>query len=512
MPIAFIPNDPSTQGTLPLRQQPARSDRPTARAGFNFEDHNPEDLYDFGTTDFLFWQSREAALATVEAWEAFAGNLIRWADRSENPRRIDLSTIYDDGETVGPSRLNAYYDGLGVRFFDFNDGSETTYSGNSTDTVSHEVGHALLDAIRPEFFQTMLPEVNAFHEAFGDCISILTALADRPARVELLRASPDLSAPNFVEAGSEYLSAAIRRQFGNVSPSKPRRALNDFQWQLPSTLPAGRFQDPPELLSREPHSFSRVFIGCFYDLLRSVFTSAPAQDEASLAGAAVKVGGLLVAAVRATPETARYFQAVGRAMVRVDAQQNAGENRARIGQAFAGHGILLGSAAMTAPSAALAGPAPKILKTVATLETSTLDDLRQRIRAKKSAEFEVRPLSLLGDDVAEALHRREVPLGDIDNRLKGVVAYAAESVLVGSSGRRAAVLGTLPEPNRTVDEVNSFVESLVRHNQIAFGRRASRASAVGDATADERLPQPYTHVIRRVDGKRVLTRIRFFCG
>src|SRR5262249_31710890 len=157
--------------------------------------------------------------------------------------------------------------GTGVRFFDFNDGTQTTFSGNSTDTVSHEVGHALLDSVRPELFQSMLPEVNAFHEAFGDCMAILTALSDQPTRAALLAASPDLGAKNFVEATSEYLSAAIRRQFGNVAPSLPRRALNNDKWQLPSTLPPGAFEDPPELLSREPHSFSRVFSGCFYDVL-----------------------------------------------------------------------------------------------------------------------------------------------------------------------------------------------------------------------------------------------------
>jgi hypothetical protein len=72
-----------------MRQQPARLDRPAGRASFNFESHNAEQPFDFGTTDFLFWRSREAALTTVEAWESFAGNLVTWANRSANPRRID---------------------------------------------------------------------------------------------------------------------------------------------------------------------------------------------------------------------------------------------------------------------------------------------------------------------------------------------------------------------------------------------------------------------------------------
>ena len=384
--INYIPNDPLTQNALPMRGQPARADRPATVASFNFEAHGPEAVLPPGRGDFLFWQSCEAALAAVGAWEGFAGPLTRWAARSNNLRRIDLSTTFDDGETVGARRLNAYYDGLGVRFFDFDIGAETILSGISTDTVSHEVGHALLDSVRPELFQSMLPEVNAFHEAFGDCVAMLTALADADTRVTVLRATPDLSQPNFVEAGSEYLSDAIRRQFGNVSPSKPRRALNDYQWQLPSTLPAGDFQDPPELLSREAHSFSRVFTACFYDLIRSLFTSAPAQDEAALAAAAVTAGRLLVAAAGSTPETARYFQGIGRAMAIADQSQNGGANRDRIGAAFGGHGIKLGSAAMTAPTAALAGPAPKVLKTKANFSPSTLGDLRERISCTKEGQ------------------------------------------------------------------------------------------------------------------------------
>jgi Zn-dependent metalloprotease len=47
--------------------------------------------------------------------------------------------------------------------------------GASTDVVAHEVGHGLLDSARPDSSTSIL-EVGAFHEAFGDCIAMLTAL------------------------------------------------------------------------------------------------------------------------------------------------------------------------------------------------------------------------------------------------------------------------------------------------------------------------------------------------
>lgn len=514
MTINFIPNDPNVTNDMPQRQQPARPDRPPGRANFNYEKHAPEAPFNFDQRDFLFWQSREAALAAVEAWETYAGNLARWS----RGQRIDISLTFDDGETVGPLRLNAYYDTQGVRFFDFDfkDGTTPIFSAASTDTVSHEVGHALLDSQRPELFGSSMPEVGAFHESFGDMVAILTALSDQATRTKLLQVTADLSQPNFVEAGSEYLSAAILKQFGNVNPSKPRRALNQFQWQLPSTLPAGDFNDPPEMLSRESHNFSRVFTGAFYDTLRGVFTSGGAGNQASLLAAAQTCGKLLVEAVRQTPETARYFQAVGRAMVKADDQFNAGANREIIGKAFADHGIMLGSSAMTAPTAALAGPAPKILKTSAKIAPSTLSDLRERIGAKKGAKFAIRPLAMLGEGVAEAVHRREVALGAVDKRLRGVVAYAAEPVLLGHSGARAAVLGALPEQTRTEDEVGAFVETLLRNGRLALGakpvaktaKKKGLMAAGGGATSNN-VP---THVIRTVGGKKVLTRIRFLCG
>jgi hypothetical protein len=175
---------------------------------------------------------------------------------------------------------------------------------------------------------------------------------------------------------------------------------------------------------------------------------------------------------------------------------------------------MLGSAAMTAPTAALAGPAPKILKTRAKISPSTLTDLRQRIGAKKGAKFAIRPLAMLGEGVAEAVHRREVSLGDIDRRLRGVVAYAAEPVLLGRSGTRAAVLGALPEQTRTEDEVGAFVETLLKNGRIEL---EAKPKAAAKKSALAAMPKPRsnnvpTHVIRTVGGKKVLTRVRFMCG
>ncbi|HEX3147745.1 MAG TPA: hypothetical protein VHR66_06650 [Gemmataceae bacterium] len=504
MAINFLPNDPLAVDQMPMRKQDPRSDRPASRAGFTFFGAVPEKQYDQDTDEFLFWQCREAALAAVENWEDLNGNLTAWA---RSGKKLELSLDFDDPEFTGPQKLNAFYDGDGLRFFIFKNDDDGTRvcSGLSTDTVTHEAGHALLDTLRPEFMESNFPEVNAFHEAFGDINAVLTALADKPTRAALLNQSADLGQANFVEASSEYLSDAIRRQFGNVSPSKPRRLLNQFQWKLPSALPAGSFNDPPDLLSREAHNFSRVFSGCFYDVLRGVFTAGGGGD-ANLVAATRTVAKLLIDAVKTAPHTPRFFSAVGRGMLLADQDQNDGANQDAIRAAFEGHSVLLGTSPV-APTAVLDGPSPKVLKNSASIADSTRSDLRDRLRATAGGKLTVAAHALAGARVAAANYQREIGLGGLDKRLKGVVAYAGETVLVGSSGGRAAVFGAMPEPNQSEDEVLAFVESLIANGRVQIGQKPKLA-----AVARSKISYGITHVIRAKGDKKVLTRVRYFCG
>src|SRR4029434_3475827 len=147
MPINFIPNDPLS-GTLSTRQKAPRPNRPTNRAGFNFVNAASEGLFNPGTAQFLFWQTREAALAALEVWEALNGNLSSWA-RARTPSRRKLALLQDDGED-----LNAFYDGQSLPSFHHATGNKTPFSGASTDVVAHEAGHALLDTVRPPLFES----------------------------------------------------------------------------------------------------------------------------------------------------------------------------------------------------------------------------------------------------------------------------------------------------------------------------------------------------------------------
>jgi hypothetical protein len=354
--------------------------------------------------------------------------------------------------------------------------------------------------------------VPAFHESFGDCWALLTALSDPAIRAQVVQDAPDLRAQNILEANSAYLSDAIKQVFGSVAAAEPRHAFNDFQWQLPSTLPPGDFHDPPGVLSVEPHSFSRVFTGGFYDTLTGIFAATPGPRPDALLQAAQTAGKLLLAAAQAVSMSPRLFRALGLAMLEADRQQNAGRNREALAAAFANHALPLGTGLALSPEAALDGPAPTITPEAVKLSPATVKDLRARIQAAPGAKLALAVRNLAGTNVAEAVNRREVALGPVDKRLKDVVACATEPVLVGSSGARAALFGTLPDPNKTEDEVRAFVKALVRHGRIQFDAKKPAARPRTAIAAPAKAPGPIpTHVVRERKGKKVLERARFLC-
>lgn len=250
MPINFIPNDPLAMGSLPMRQKSPRPNRPSTRAGFTYNNRATEGNYNPGTSKFLFWQCREAALAAVDVWEMLQGPLLQWARARPNRRRLALQQ--DEGID-----LNAYYDGQSLRFFEYTGGGKTTYSGASTDVVAHEAGHGLLDAIRPDLWDVHFTEVGAFHEAFGDCMALLTAFSDQATRNALLSPRIKLGRANFVEATAEDLADGVRLSpapgLGPKHPAAvprhgPRRS--ELEWRRESSGHTRGFL-PPQCRSRQ---------------------------------------------------------------------------------------------------------------------------------------------------------------------------------------------------------------------------------------------------------------------
>lgn len=492
MAINFIPNDPDAGAAAPaMRRKDPSPNRPSSSSGFTFRDQSAEGEAAPGTPQFLFWQAREAAIAAVAAWEACSGQ----THRAWQGNRKKLPLLLDVGVD-----LNAFYDRASFSFFHETVGAQTFFSGASTDVVSHEVGHGLLNSMRPDFFGVNFLEVGAFHEAFGDCIAILTALGDTETRQRLLAVAPNLRARDFVESTAEQLSRAIGLAVPGHNAAEPRHAFNTFKFQIPSTLPD---DGGPGALINEVHSFGMIFTGCFWDLIANLFNASATQDEAALLAAAKLAGKILIEGVRGAVVRPRFLQSIGRAMVLADQNINGGANRQHINDAFARHDILLGANAMMAPTMALAGTAPKGAK----LGTAAREDLRRRLGSVRGAKLSLSATDFFGVKAVNAVQTRGVQLGSVDPKLKGVVAMAHEPVIVGASGSRAAVMGAVPNVAETESEVKAFVGSLVAHRRIGYGRKAKKA-----AVAKRDFPEHVTHVVKSVGGRKVLQRVRFLCG
>ncbi len=507
MPILFVPNDPEARrGPKPREITPSRK-RASGRADFAFGTMPKAKVWPAGSEEFLRWQCREALLRATAMWEKIAGPLKRW--QLGGKLRVDV----DIGQ-----ELNAYYDREAVGFghHPARRAARVRYFAASVDVVAHEAGHGFLDVLRPELWDSNLPEPNAFHEAFGDCVAMLTALHDREIRRALLAADPTLRKANFVETLMESLANGIRDDRPGDNDTVPRRGRNKHRWTFFTELPP---DGKPGVLTQNSHSFGQVFVGCFYDTIRNIFLSGRKRDEAALWKAAEAAGKLLVRGVRKAPHGPRFFQAVGRAMTLEDDAANAGRHHEAIRLAFKAHGVLLGSVAAVAPRSVLHGPPPARAAAGgahATMAKSTLDDLRVRLNLPKGAQFKLRSFDLGGKLVTEACHERDVPLAGLSERLSGVVAVGSEPTLVGGEHRRAAVLGALPDPQMTNDEVRAFVAGLVARGSIAYDEPARKAAARrstrrgrGAVTGKDAAP---THAVVREQGRLVLRRVRYACA
>jgi len=245
-------------------------------------------------------------------------------------------------------QLNAFYDRRALKFFYAQDPitRQIVYAANSTDVVSHEAGHAILDAIRPDLFHMQAMEVWAFHESFGDINAILNIMQhDEILDRALLETNGDIKQTNIISQLAEEMGHAIfnltKGKMGHSAASL-RNAVNSFTYTEPERLPRSGLDT--QLIS-EPHNFSRVFTGAWYDILVGIYEIEKANGlppKSALIIARDTMAMYTFGALPIAPATIRFYDAVAKAMMVIDKSNNYKYNQL-MNDVFIRRGILLGN-------------------------------------------------------------------------------------------------------------------------------------------------------------------------
>jgi hypothetical protein len=158
---------------------------------------------------------------------------------------------------------NAYYDrdSKSLQFYWFDKGEHRIFTCLSSDIVNHEFGHAVLDGLRPHFYESIRIETAAFHEYVGDMTAMLMAFRNNDFRkFVLLSTGGDLAKGNLLADLAPEFGEAVTGQH-SLRSGLSKRTMTD------SVL--------------EPHAMSEVMTGALYDILRGVFDKLTAEAAAT---------------------------------------------------------------------------------------------------------------------------------------------------------------------------------------------------------------------------------------
>ncbi len=344
--ITVLPQDPAVASPKTVEMPKAFiGDKIEGPKMYSIENQNPKAipdlegnyLYQLGTKEFDQVNCYATAYNTFNMAQNNLGHEINWAFRSP---KLGVNSHRQEG-------MNAYYarhEGS-VNFFYFNAPplGKTVQTSQSTEIVSHEVGHAVLDAIKPGYLGWDT-ETMSVHEGFADTTAILFTLQDDDMIKKVIEETGgDLSKPSLLSKVGEEFGIAIAkmdRDPTNDDNDYLRILLNDFKYVDPSTLPKDA---PDNQLANEVHSFSRVFSAANYDVLSAFYNANVAkgmEPEAALKLAGKDFGGLLMKSMDNCPNHRCKYKDVALNMLKVDMQLNEGSHMKEMEKTFIDRGIL----------------------------------------------------------------------------------------------------------------------------------------------------------------------------
>lgn len=214
--------------------------------------------------------------------------------------------------------MNAYYDRSSLKFFYHPYRGRNVYFSDSCDIVTHELGHAFLDAMRPDFWSVQSLEVWSFHEAFSDIVAMFNLMCyDKAIIAALEQTGENVRCSNVISRLAEEVGQMIRSvtQDSSYLPDALRNpAVERFKYVDPAKLPKDA---PNNLLASECHSFGRVFSGAWYEIFTRFFEAGCKKKDAVAAfkDARDEAFSILMHAIPVSARTEKYYHNIAGCMV-----------------------------------------------------------------------------------------------------------------------------------------------------------------------------------------------------
>jgi hypothetical protein len=217
---------------------------------------------------------------------------------------VPISVFPRAGDTA-----NAFYSRAekSLKFFFFTPpgapaGTPKVFTCRSLDIVAHETGHAVLDALKPQWLlSNNPPQTGGLHESFGDLTAIFLTLSQLDqCEAFIAQTKANLHAKTFLSDMAEEFGLALGR------PNGLRNADNDFKLSEVGT---------------EVHAISQVFTGGIYDVLADIFAFERKPNLEDEAVTLLRVGqymcSLVLRAIGKAPAAAATYADVVNQMLTI---------------------------------------------------------------------------------------------------------------------------------------------------------------------------------------------------
>ena len=234
----------------------------------------------------------------------------------------EFLSVYPDAG----NEMNAYYDRRSLKFFKYRFEGKNYYFSDSSDIVTHELGHAVLDAMRPDFWSVQSLEIWSFHEAFSDIVAMVNVMNYEIALKKVLEETKgNLLVSNTVSRLAEEVGLLIRRVTGDsayLANALRDPAVEKFLYVDPARLPK---ETKNNMLAAECHSFGRVFSNAWYHILVRIYENNVAQGKdrlISLKEARDSAFSILLEAIPTSARVVNYYCNIAKSMVAVAQVKN----------------------------------------------------------------------------------------------------------------------------------------------------------------------------------------------